>query len=172
MPKCNANSRTLALGFWPSALCLRGERQTHGASRAAFEGAVHRAGIAYEVCTGPRVAREELEGEQLTLEPIARSACDDEVAGIMCPAAREWHDVVERRGVLVEVRGAVHAALPAVAQRHLAHDALHRDTGHRARPRDLAVPFGALCIRGACVDCRSPRRARTARRVTPRQTEH
>ena len=80
---------------------------------------MHRARVTNKVCTGPRMAGEELEGDQFTFEPIARSARHHDVPWIvgatMCPR----HDVVQRGRPLVEANGAVHAALAAVAQRHL-----------------------------------------------------
>ena len=69
----------------------------------------------------------ELEGQQVSLESVARTACHHEVARIMCTATGERHDVVERGRVLVESRGAIHTTLPAVAQRNLSHGAFHRE---------------------------------------------
>jgi hypothetical protein len=68
---------------------------------------------------------EELEWQQVTLESVAWPTRDDEVAGIVCPAACERYDMIERRGALVQTRRTVHTSLATVAERHFAHRTFH-----------------------------------------------
>lgn len=114
------------------------EGETHRAPCAAFERAMHVAGVAHEVRAGPREAGEELEWQQVALEAIARSAGRHEVAGIVCPAARCGHDMIERRRALIERHGAIHAALTAVTQRALPERTFQCDVHEEGRRVSVA----------------------------------
>jgi len=73
---------------------------------------------------------------KVALEPIAWTASNHEVARIVCSTSRERHDVIQCGGTLVEMDGAVDAALATVTQGNLAHGSLHRDVHDSARPTD------------------------------------
>lgn len=95
------------------------------------------------------MASEELEGDEFALEPIARATGNHEVPRIMRTATRPRHDMVQRGRPLVKAYGAIHAALAAVAQRHLSHRAFvrrERDaTGRREQmPRTATLGIAAI----------------------------
>ena len=106
------------------------ECQAYCTSRTALESAMDRPGVADEICAGPRVSRKKLERKQVAFEPIARPACNHKVARIVSAAAREWKDVVERGGVLIEMSRAVYTALAAVTQGGSSHRAFERRMDH------------------------------------------
>ena len=116
-----------------------GERQTHRPTCAALERPMHRACVPHEICPSPRVPREELVRQEVALQSIARRAGHHQVARIMRAATCEWHHMVQRGRPMVEMGGAVHASLTAVAKRHLPHGAFHRD-GHHAATRAGSSP--------------------------------
>lgn len=76
---------------------------------------MHGSRVMNEVAPGPRVAHEELHGEHVSLETIARCARGYDVAGYVRTSLGEWVDVIERGTRDVEWRGAVDAAAAAVA---------------------------------------------------------
>ena len=76
---------------------------------------MHRPRVAHKICTRPRMAREEVEGEHIALEPITRATGRDQIARIVRPTAGQRHHVVERGAAMIETRRAVHAALAAIA---------------------------------------------------------
>ena len=57
-----------------------GEGETHRAARLTLERAVYGASVQDEVGAGPRMAQEELRGEHVRLEAIARGTRGDDVA--------------------------------------------------------------------------------------------
>ena len=138
---------------------------------------MHGPRVAHEICAGPRMAREELERDQLAFEPIAGAAGDDKVSRIMGAASRARYDVVQGGCMLVEASGAIHAALPTITQGHLSHGAFVRrvrDAGARARQTmALTAAVGPTAIA-------SPARGRTvgplalgaSGEVQPQSTRH
>lgn len=76
---------------------------------------MHRPRVPNEIRAGPGEAVEELEREEIALEPIAAAAGGDEVAGVIGAAERERMHVIERGSFEREGHGAVDAALIAVA---------------------------------------------------------
>ena len=73
------------------------------------------AGQPDEVRPGPRMADEELVGQQIALEAVAAVAGGDDVARRVGAAVCEWIDVIEGREPELERPGAVDAAPAAVA---------------------------------------------------------
>ena len=78
---------------------------------------MHGARVGDEVLSRPRIAREELGRQQVSLQAIAARAGEDDVARRVSAAVRQRMHVVERREVEFEWRAAVHAAPAAVAHR-------------------------------------------------------
>ena len=74
-----------------------------------------RACVRDEIEPGPRIAGEEISRQHVSLEAIAARARKYHVARYVGATVRERMNVVERREVELEPRGAVHAAPPAVA---------------------------------------------------------
>ena len=89
-------------------------RETHSASRASLQCAMNRPSMRDEVLSRPRIASEEFGRQQVSLQSIARPACEHHVARRMCAAVSEWMHVVERREVELQRRSAVDAAAAAV----------------------------------------------------------
>ena len=101
-----------------------GEGETYRAPSLALECAMHGTSMMDEVAARPRIAHEEFSGEHVCLEPIAGRACRDDVARRMRSTLRERMHMVERGVLVVERRGAIHAAPPAIAQRGELHRSL------------------------------------------------
>ena len=85
---------------------------------------MHGAGVPHEVRARPGMEHEELDGQQVTLHPVAAGAGEHEVAWRVRSAVGQRMDVIERCGVEVEGRGAVHAAAAAVTHGGALHGAL------------------------------------------------
>src|SRR5690349_15649956 len=94
---------------------------------------MHRARVANEVRAGPGVPAEELVWEHVALEPVARCACRDEVAGRVRASLRDRVHVIERRDVERQRNGAVDAAAAAIAHGSVLEGAL--DIGVAEVPR-------------------------------------
>ena len=95
---------------------------------------MHRPGVAHKIRSRPGMAREEVEWEHIAFEAIARAAGRDQVARVVCAAAGQRHDVIEGGRAMIESRGAVHAALPTVAQRRAAHGLFRGHLGRHVGP--------------------------------------
>ena len=78
---------------------------------------MHCARMRNEVESCPRVTSKEFVRQQITLEPIAAAAGEDDVPGHVRAAVRQRIHVIERGEVELQGRGAVHAAAAAVAHR-------------------------------------------------------
>jgi hypothetical protein len=74
----------------------------------------------------------------VALEPVAGATRDNNIAGIVQSAPRQWNDVIERGSTLVKMRCAVHTALSAITQRNFAHRSFHGA---------CEAPLGRLCKR-------------------------
>ena len=75
---------------------------------------MHGARVAHEVRTGPGMFREEFVREGIALQLIAADAGQNDVARVMHTAVGERVDMVERRRLEVQRRGAVDAAAATV----------------------------------------------------------
>jgi hypothetical protein len=78
---------------------------------------MYRPRVVNEVAARPWMTEKELRRQQVRLEPVARRTRHDDVARRVRAALRERMDMVERGARVVERRGAVHTAAPAVSQR-------------------------------------------------------
>ena len=76
---------------------------------------MHRARIGDEILARPRIAREKLRRQQITLETITPSARQDDVAWRVRTTMRQRMHMIERREVELELSGAVDAAPATVA---------------------------------------------------------
>lgn len=88
--------------------------EAHCSPRAPFQRPMNSPGVGDEVQARPRITREKLRRQQITLQAIAATACQNEVARDVGPSMRERVDVVERGVVELEHFGAIHAATTAV----------------------------------------------------------
>jgi len=93
---------------------LCGERQAYGSPGVALQRPMDGSGVAYEIRAGPRISSEELIGQHVALEAIARGTGRDQVARCVRSALRHGVYVVERRDVERQRNGAVDAASAAV----------------------------------------------------------
>ena len=75
---------------------------------------MHRARVPHEICAGPGIGREELIGKQVALQLIAARAREYDVRRVVHAAMRERVNVIERRGLEVQRRGAVDAAAATI----------------------------------------------------------
>jgi hypothetical protein len=110
------------------------EGQANRTPCPTLEGAMHRPGVSHKIRPRPGMAREEVEWEHIAFEAIARTAGRDQVARIVRSAAGQGHDVVEGGRAMIESRGAVHAALPTVAQRRAAQRLFRGHLGRHVGP--------------------------------------
>ena len=78
---------------------------------------MYRARIHDEIHPRPRKAGEEISRQKISLESIALGARQHDVARHVRPTPRQRMDVVERREVELERRGAVDASSAAIAHR-------------------------------------------------------
>ena len=76
---------------------------------------MHRARMGDEVESRPRISGEEFRRQQVSLQPVAARAGEDDVARHVRAAVRQRMHVVERRKIEVERRGAVDASSSTVA---------------------------------------------------------
>ena len=76
---------------------------------------MHRARVLNEVQARPRIAREELGGEQIAFQAITARAGQHDVAGNVRATVRERMDVIERREIKLQRSSAVDAPSAAVA---------------------------------------------------------
>jgi hypothetical protein len=76
---------------------------------------MHRARIRDEILARPRIAREELRRQEITLEAIASTARQDDVAWRVRTTVRQRMDMIERRKVELELGRAVNTSTAAVA---------------------------------------------------------
>ena len=111
------------------------EGQTHGAACATLQCAMDRAGVAHKVRTSPWMSLEKIVWEHAALETITGTAGRHEIAGIVRPAAGQWHDMVKGGAAMIETQRAVHAALSAVAQGRAAHSLFRRHMGRYLWPK-------------------------------------
>ena len=102
---------------------------------------MHRTRVPHKVGTRPRMSGKKLEGKKISFESIARPAGDHEVARIVKPAARQRHDVIKRRGSLIEMRRTVYAALPAVVKGRPTHRPFQRRVNDPIRPERHQMPW-------------------------------
>lgn len=76
---------------------------------------MHRARMRDEVLTGPRIAGEELRRQKISLEAIAGTAGEDNVAGNVSAAVGQRVDVVQGGEIEFQMCAAVHAAAATIA---------------------------------------------------------
>jgi hypothetical protein len=94
-----------------------GECETDGAARLPLQRAVHCSRVVDEVAARPWVAHEELDRKHIRLQAITRRTGGNDVARHVCPALGQWVHVIQRRVLIVQRRGAVHASTATVAER-------------------------------------------------------
>lgn len=114
---------------------------------------MHRTRVPHKVRTRPRISGKKLERKKITFESIARPAGDHEVARIVKPASRQRHDVIKRRGSLIEMRRTVYAALPAVAKGRAAHRALEGRVNDPIRSERYQMPWSRPFGRDLAATC-------------------
>lgn len=96
---------------------------------------MYRPRVAHEIRPRPRMAGEEIKREHIALEPITRATRRDKVTRVVRSAAGQRHHMIERGIAMIESRGAVHAALAAVAQRGAAQRPFFRHVGCHVWPK-------------------------------------
>ena len=94
-----------------------GEGEAHRTARLTLEGAMYGSGVVDEVAPRPGVAHEELDRQHVRLEAIALRTGGNDVARHVGASLGQWMHVIQRRMLVIERRGAVHAAAATVAKR-------------------------------------------------------
>lgn len=103
---------------------------------------MYRMGVVYEVEPRPWKASEKLTGRQISFQAVAATAGENEVAGIVGATFREREDVVQRGGLELETRSAVHAAAAAIPHGRTLESALLVGGAHPASTTRLARDAG------------------------------